>query len=146
MSQSIFIDNGDIDKRTIGSNATAFAFLTNIPITKGHTLIAPKRVVKTVNELSDDEITDMRRLLIAVKQVLVDHYNAEGFNFAWNEGSEYGQSVPHFHLHVVPRTKNDNGISDYDPRKLLYRPGTRPASSESELASFARQISDKINL
>jgi len=60
----------------------------------------------------------------ALKKALV----AEGFNFAWNEGAVAGQTVPHFNLHIVPRTTGDSGIWEYEPREFLYRPGSRAAS------------------
>lgn len=69
---------------------------------------------------------------------------AEGFNFAWNEGKDYGQSVPHFHLHVVPRSPGDEGITEYEPRKFLYRPGSREDSPETELAAVAAEIRSNI--
>jgi diadenosine tetraphosphate (Ap4A) HIT family hydrolase len=80
-----------------------------------------------------------------VKEGLRRAYGAEGFNCAYNEGKNYGQSVPHFHLHVVPRTPGDNGISEYEPRKFLYRPGSREASPEAELAAVARELKQSID-
>ena len=64
----------------------------------------------------------------------------EGFNFAWNEGSVAGQTVPHFHLHIVPRKKRDAGITEYEPRVFLYRPGSRADSQHEELVSFAKEL------
>jgi len=51
-------------------------------------------------------------------------FEAEGFNYAWNEGEVAGQFVPHLHLHMLPRKKGDKGIYKYEPRKFLYRTGT----------------------
>jgi diadenosine tetraphosphate (Ap4A) HIT family hydrolase len=144
MKDSVFTTLPEIRDRIIIDNDKAFAFLTNIPITPGHTLIAPKRVVATVNELNDEELGAMHDLLLRVKKVLSDHFGAEGFNYAWNEGKEFGQSVPHFHLHVVPRTTGDEGINEYEPRKYLYRPGDREASREDELSALAQILSAKL--
>jgi diadenosine tetraphosphate (Ap4A) HIT family hydrolase len=44
-----------------------------------------------------------------------------------------GQSVPHFHLHVIQRKTGDTGIYEYEPRKFIYRPGEREISPEEEL-------------
>jgi len=138
--QSIFTTLPEIKDRTVAENETAWAFLTNIPITPGHTLISPKRVVETVDELNEKELADIFALLTVVKNGLKRVYGAEGFNCAWNEGKEYGQSVPHFHLHVVPRTLGDDGIVNYEPREFLYRPGSREASPEDELAVVAQEL------
>ena len=135
--QSIFTTLPEIKERSIAENQTAWAFLTNIPITPGHTLVSPKRVVETMEELTEDELVDIFALTSLVKKALRTTYGAEGFNFAWNEGREYGQSVPHFHLHIVPRTPGDDGITEYEPRKFLYRPGSRQDSPEAELAEIA---------
>lgn len=138
--QSIFTALPEIKDRTVAENKTAWAFLTNIPITPGHTLISPKRVVETMEALTEEELLDIFALATFVKQALRKTFGAEGFNCAWNEGEGYGQSVPHFHLHIVPRTPGDEGITEYEPRKFLYRPGSREASPEAELSAIAGQI------
>ncbi len=138
--QSIFTTLPEIKERSIADNETAWAFLTNIPITPGHALVAPKRVVETVEDLTEQELSDIFALVALVKNALRKTYHAEGFNFAWNEGEAYGQSVPHFHLHIVPRTAGDDGITEYEPRKFLYRPGSREASPESEFAAVAAEL------
>jgi diadenosine tetraphosphate (Ap4A) HIT family hydrolase len=144
MKQSEFTTSPEIRARTFAENDKAFAVLTRTPITPGHTLIVPKRVVATVNELTMEELGAMHQLLAQVKELLIEHFDAEGFNYAWNEGKEFGQSVPHFHLHVVPRTTGDNGITEYEPRQYLYRPGERDASPEEQLAALAKLLSAKI--
>jgi diadenosine tetraphosphate (Ap4A) HIT family hydrolase len=55
-----------------------------------------------------------------------------------------GQSVPHFHLHIVPRKQGDEGITEYEPRKFLYRPGSRETTPEEELRAVAEQIKKAI--
>ena len=142
--ESIFTTLPDIQRRKIAENNTAWAFLTNIPITPGHALISPKRVVEKVDELTTEELADIFALISLVKDALCKTFNAKGFNFAWNEGKEYGQSVQHFHLHIVPRSPGDGGITEYEPRKFLYRPGSRENSPEAEFATVAAQIRDNI--
>ncbi len=142
---SVFTILPEIEQRTIAKNKTAFAFLTNTPITPGHTLIAPIRVVASVNELTDEEWQGIRALTMTIQDALKQAYGAEGFNYAWNQGADYGQSVPHFHLHIVPRTPSDDGITDYEPREFLYRPGSRESTPENELAAIAKELSAKIN-
>jgi len=121
-------------------NDLAFAFLTNIPITPGHTLISPLRCIKTMEELSKRELEDIMNMRTILCAGLKKLYGEEGFNFAWNEGEMAGQSVPHFHLHIVPRKEGDSGIREYEPRKFLYRPGSREKTPESELAKMAEEI------
>jgi diadenosine tetraphosphate (Ap4A) HIT family hydrolase len=102
--------------------------------------VSPQRCVSKYEDLSQDEKRDIEELRIKICDSLRKGFGAEGFNFAWNDGKKYGQSVPHFHLHIVPRKEGDDGISEYEPRKFLYRPGERETSPEEELIEVARQI------
>ena len=140
---SVFIDSPEIRERTFAENELCFAFLSNIPITPGHTLIAPKREVTSIAELTEAEFLAVKQLTEVVASRLEDVLDAQGFNFAWNQGENFGQSVPHFHLHVVPRTSGDSGITNYDPRTFLYRPGSREVSPESELTVVASLLREK---
>ena len=78
-----------------------------------------------------------------MKTVLKNLFDAEGFHHVWNEGAVAGQSIPHLHLHIVPRKNGDVGITEYEPRKFLYRPGSRESTPEDELRVVAEQIKDK---
>lgn len=130
----------EIRERWITENETAAAFPTNIPITPGHTLVVPKRCVANIAQLSGVERDDVFALAESIKGALRKSFGAQGFNIAWNEGKVAGQSMPHFHLHIVPRTDGDEGIYEYEPREFLYRPGERAASPEAELLEVADQI------
>jgi diadenosine tetraphosphate (Ap4A) HIT family hydrolase len=140
---STFTTLPEISGRTFAENRLAFAFLTNIPITPGHTLVAPKRVVTTYDQLTPQELLAIFELATIVRTKLRNNFSAEGFNCAWNEGERYGQSVPHFHLHIVPRTPGDAGITNYEPREFLYRPGSRDMTPEAKLTSIAELLRSK---
>ncbi|MFZ1075142.1 MAG: HIT domain-containing protein [Minisyncoccia bacterium] len=133
-----------IRKREICRNELAWAFLTNIPIVPGHTLVAPIRCVATFEELTPEERIAIFDLQSKIHDALRIAFGAEGFNYAWNEGKLAGQSVPHFHLHVLPRKEGDTGITEYEPRRFLYRPGSRNESPESELHSVSRLLRDAL--
>ena len=136
----VFCTNSDVKDREIIRNEYAWAFPTNIPIVPGHILICPRRCVDNFNDLTTEEVTAIFDLQKKLKKSLQETFNAEGFNYAWNEGEVGGQAVPHFHLHMLPRTTGDTGITQYDPRKFLYRPGSREQSPEQELTSVVEQI------
>jgi len=129
-----------IKEREIIRNKYAWAFPTNIPIVPGHVLIAPIRCVAKFEDLTKDEVEAIFDLRNKLKVALVELFGADGFNYAWNEGKLAGQSVPHFHLHVLPRKEGDTGITEYEPRKFLYRPGSREESSEAELKAVSESI------
>ena len=134
----------EIKSREIISDKYAWAFLTNIPITPGHTLISPKRCVSTFDELTKNEKYSILKLASKLKTVLKNTFKAEGFHTVWNEGEVAGQTVPHFHLHLIPRKTGDTGITKYEPRKFIYRPGSREATPEKELSKVAGLIRNNL--
>ena len=115
-------------------------FPSNVPIVPGHVLIIPRRHVSTMEELSKGERDALFAELAVVKAALTKALGATGFNQAWNEGECAGQSVPHLHLHVVPRMEGDAGVLTYEPRQFLYRPGSRAVSPDEELVAVATSI------
>ena len=130
----------EIKAREITGNDLAWVFPTNIPIVLGHILIAPRRCVAKYEDLTRDEKDAIESLRVSLVKALTKLFGAEGFNFAWNDGKLAGQSVPHFHLHVLPRKMGDAGIWQYEPRQFLYRPGEREATPEAELLGVAESI------
>ena len=135
-----FINNPKIKWRIIVENEFVFSFPTHIPIVPGHTLICPKRYISNVDELTDEEFHALLALQKQLKKAMIIAFDAEGFNYAWNEGELAGQNVKHLHLHMLPRKKSDSGIIDYEPRKFLYRPGSREISIDQELMEVAELI------
>ena len=136
----IFCSKPEIKAREIISNDLAWAFPTNIPITPGHILIAPKRCVASLHDLTKEERLAILDLADQIMDALRKTYSAQGFNSVWNQGVLAGQSVPHFHLHVISRTEGDAGVLGYDPRSMLYRTGDREPTSEEELIQIAEKI------
>jgi histidine triad (HIT) family protein len=138
-----FCNNPDIDARTITDTGLARAFPTFTPVVLGHTIIAPKRHVQYYEELGPEEKAAIEDLRTAMHGALKKTFGAEGFNYAWNEEEIGGQSVPHFHLHMLPRKQGDAGIYGYEPRDFLYRTipaDERPKAKEAELIEVAAQI------
>lgn len=132
------------ERGEVASNELAWVFPTNIPIVPGHMLIVPKRCVAKIKDMTKEEIEAIFDLRSKLEIALTELFDAEGFNYAWNEGKLAGQSVPHFHLHMLPRKTGDDGITKYDPRKFLYRPGSREATQKDELQAIAEMIKNKI--
>jgi diadenosine tetraphosphate (Ap4A) HIT family hydrolase len=140
----VYCELPEIKIRTVVENGLAWAFPTNIPITPGHMLVVPKRCVAKYEDLTADERSAIEDLRAKIVTALKKLFGAEGFNYAWNEGVMAGQAVPHFHLHIVPRKVGDEGIYEYDPRKFLYRPGSREKTPEEELDVIAEEIRSAI--
>lgn len=129
-----------VHSRVLAANRHARAFLTLQPVTAGHSLIVPRRCTTSLSDLTAEEVSDVLALRSAVVAALTSALKTEGFNYAWNEGEVAGQTVPHFHLHVVPRTSGDTGVLGYDPRQFFYRPGARPDGSLEDLGGLAATL------
>lgn len=136
----VYCTSAEIKERVICSNNLAWAFPTNIPITPGHTLISPLRCVKRFEDLTTEEKLAIFELAEKVMKALRLAYGAEGFNCAWNQEKLAGQSIPHFHLHIIPRRETDTGLLGYDPRSLLYRTGDREPTPQEQLIKVRDQI------
>lgn len=134
----------EIQKRKIVENDLAFSFLGNMPIVPGHTLVVPKRHVAKYEDLTGEEMRAIEDLRVKILRALTKTFSAVGFNFAWNDEKIAGQSVPHFHLHIIPRKEGDTGIYEYEPREFLYRPGERKESPETELEEISKLISKNL--
>ncbi|MCI5051828.1 MAG: HIT domain-containing protein [Simkaniaceae bacterium] len=134
----------DVNDRVILKNDLAYAFVAYMPILPGHSLLCPVREVATFEELKPEEIKAIFELLPKIKHALQKEFGATGFNVAWNEGEIAGQTVPHLHLHIVPRSEGDKGIAEYEPRQFLYRPGERDISPNEELVEVAQALASHL--
>jgi histidine triad (HIT) family protein len=118
------IGRGDVAAAVVARTSDLIAFLDHRPVFKGHVLIAPVRHVDTVLDLPSDLMTPFLTLGQRVAKAIVDALGAQGTFLAIN--NVVSQSVPHLHLHVVPRTKGD-GLRGF------FWPRTRYAAGEIEV-------------
>ena len=106
-------------------SATAFSFFDKYPVNKGHTLVVPKRVVASYFDLSFKEQTACWIMVNKVKDELQKRFNPDGFNVGININEEAGQTIPHCHIHIIPRYKGDveqprGGVRGVIPSKKNY--------------------------
>jgi len=105
----------------------AFAIFDKYPVTELHSLIIPKRHVKTFFELSQSEKIACISSLDKIKtKLLKKDKSISGFNVGFNAGKDSGQTIMHCHIHVIPRRKGDikdpeGGIRNIIPGKGLYQ-------------------------
>jgi len=79
------------------------AFVNLKPLTPGHVLVTPRRVVPLLQDLTQDEVDDLFKSVRLVQQLIEQHYGASASNLGIQDGKDAGQSVPHVHVHVLPR-------------------------------------------
>ena len=82
------------------------------PVSPGHTLIIPRRHTGSFFDLSADERDDLLGLLDAAKAVIDREFRPQGYNIGINDGAAAGQTIPHLHIHLIPRYQGDRA----DPR------------------------------
>lgn len=120
MSDCIFckIANGEIPSATIYEDDDFRVILDMGPATKGHALLLPKKHYANLFEL-DDEIAE-KALKVAKKVAakMKDALHADGFNLVQNNGEAAGQTVFHFHMHLIPRYDGDNAGILWEPQEI----------------------------
>ena len=98
--------------RVVDENALALVVRDAYPISAGHTLVLPKRHVGSFFDLGTDEREAMMRMLDAAKGRLDKELAPAAYNVGINDGPCAGQTVPHVHVHLIPRYPGDTR----DPR------------------------------
>ena len=120
MSDCIFckIANGEIPSSTLYEDNDFRVILDMGPATKGHALLLPKKHYENLFEL-DDEVAE--KALKTAKKVAGQMRNAlhaDGFNLVQNNGEAAGQTVFHFHMHLIPRYEGDQAGTFWTPQKI----------------------------
>lgn len=115
----------DDSQRIVRENDLAMVIRDGYPISKGHTLIIPKRHVGSFFDITDAEREALLSYLDEQKQVLDKIYQPNGYNIGINDGVSAGQTVPHLHIHLIPRYKGDiedprGGVRWIMPEKAKY--------------------------
>lgn len=99
-------------ERIVGSNDQAVWIRDGFPVSPGHSLVIPKRHVASFFEVTVEERTVMLALLDEARAAAEVEFNPDGFNIGINDGPAAGQTVPHLHIHLIPRFNGDQ----VDPR------------------------------
>lgn len=107
------IISGEIPAHTIYEDEKFKVILDVAPATKGHALIIPKDHYANMYELPEDTAADVIKLAKKMMQVMTDKLQCDGFNIIQNNGEIAGQTVFHFHMHLIPRYKDDGEILKY---------------------------------
>lgn len=124
------IANGEIPSKTIYEDNDFRVILDLGPATKGHALILPKEHSANLFELPEETAGKAMKLAKKLGEQMVTNLKADGLNIVQNNGETAGQTVKHFHLHLIPRYKDDG-------QNILWKPGE---VSAEELELIKEQI------
>ena len=124
------IANGEIPSTTLYEDEDFRVILDLGPATRGHALLLPKNHFANLFELDDE--TAQKAILVAKKMAgkMKAALGADGFNLVQNNGEAAGQTVFHFHMHLIPRYENDNA-------GILWEPGE---TTPEDLAEVKRLV------
>lgn len=116
--------NGDIPTNTVYEDDDFRVFLDASPATRGHCLIVPKEHCNDLEDLDEKTAAKVLPLAKKIMKLLKDKLGWDGFNVVQNNRALAGQSVFHFHMHLIPRYEGDG-------QKILWEPHD-PAEGELE--------------
>ena len=116
-------------RETIIENDLAYATYDKFPVSTGHALIIPKRHCSNYFDLTLVEQSSCWNLVNSVKEIITDRLHPDGFNIGINIGEASGQTIPHVHIHLIPRYQGDvrepkGGVRGVIPIKKKY-PGIK---------------------
>jgi histidine triad (HIT) family protein len=128
------IANGDHPAEIVLADEVVVAFLDSRPVFKGHVLVIPRDHYETLPDLPAELVGPLFTRVQRVSAALPAALGAQGTFVALN--NVVSQSVPHLHVHVVPRTRGDGLRGFFWPRQRY--------ADEAEAAAYAQRISDAL--
>ena len=139
MSDCIFckIINGDIPSAKVFENENVYAFLDISQVTKGHTLVIPKVHKENIYELDSETAQNLFEVVPQIANAIKSEFNPIAMNLLNNNGEEAGQSVFHYHLHLIPWYGKGDGFG------AVWKTHENQYTSE-DLKSIASAISHSI--
>lgn len=127
------IANGEIPSSTVYEDEDFRVILDLGPATKGHALILPKDHFKDVSELDGKIAAKVLPLAAKIGAAMKGSLGCVGFNLVQNNGEAAGQTVFHFHVHVIPRYENG-------PKIVAWTPGEEKAEVLAETAEKIKSV------
>lgn len=113
MDECVFckIAAGEIPTLKVYDDASVIAFLDINPCSPGHAVVAPRRHYKLLTDMPPEAVKDLFAAVVLVERAVKTAMNAPAANVGVNDGELAGQGLPHVHVHIIPRYKDDKGGS-----------------------------------
>lgn len=112
MENCIFckIAKKEIPSKIVYEDDICLAFLDLSQTTNGHTLVIPKKHYQNILEVNDNDLAHIILVTKKLANKIMNKLNAKGINILTNANEVAGQTVMHFHLHIIPRYNDDDKI------------------------------------
>lgn len=107
--------NGDIPSNKVFENDNFIAILDAFPANEGHTLVIPKKHFENIFEIDEEILKEGYAIAKRIASSIKKSLNIENINILQNNGILAGQTVNHFHIHVIPRLENDTVVMKSTP-------------------------------
>ena len=137
-----FCDPSVLKRQTFYEDELVLALYTHKPVLPGHCLVIPKRHVERFEQLTDEEITQMGRVIKKVNEAVVKVFDTSAYLLLQKNGPEVGQTVPHVHFHYIPRKAGDNSSLKFLVQMYIAN-AKRPISSE-EMQEIVGKLKEAI--
>lgn len=106
---------GEIPSKTLYEDEQFRVILDLGPAAKGHALILPKEHYANIYEIPEETVADAMKLAKKMAGLITEKLKCDGFNIVQNNGVIAGQTVFHFHMHLIPRYANDGQMIGWKP-------------------------------
>ncbi|MDO4924708.1 MAG: HIT family protein [Turicibacter sp.] len=139
MNQCIFckIINKEIPVQILFENEHVLAFLDISQTTKGHTLVIPKKHAEDVFSMSEEDMCHIFSVVPKLANALKTTFNADGMNIVNNNKPVAGQTVFHYHVHLIPRYSTEDSFQiNYTNNMSKYTPESLATLKEEVLANL----------
>lgn len=127
------IVKGEIPSAKVYEDDLTYAFLDINPASRGHALVVCKEELPGLFDLPPELVAAVAQTAQRVARAIMAVTGADGFNVIQNNGAAAGQTVFHYHVHIIPRWEGDGALAHW-------RPGPTPA----DLRDFAAQVAARI--
>ncbi len=122
-----------IPSKVLFENDKNLAFLDIFPVSKGHTIVIPKNHYKNLEEIPNNELSELFVIVKKVSILIHKKLKVDGYNILQNNFRAAGQVVNHFHVHIIPRSNEDGKFKLLIPKKQ---------AKEEELNQILRIINE----
>jgi histidine triad (HIT) family protein len=133
------IASGSITAKVILQNEKAVALLDAFPLALGHTLVIPMSHNAKLQDLDQKEVEAIFEMTWRVSNAVEKGAQVSATTIAIHNGREAGQEIPHIHVHIIPRKRNDGA----GPVHSMFQ--NRPKPSAEDMESIRRKIADSLS-
>ncbi len=127
-----FCDQEVLNRQKFYEDDLVLALYTHKPVLPGHCLVIPRRHVERFENLTDEEITQMGRVIRKVNQAAMQVFKTSSYLLLQKNGLEVGQTVPHVHFHYIPREAGDSSVLKFIIQMYLANAGKPLPAAEMQ--------------